>query len=137
MLCTRGCPAGWRVVNAAEYGFPQKRRRVFIVAHRDLLVTRGRALSWLYDEGVLAKALPVLPSDDIDSELLARQPDLTLTGHPAQITQEFGWMNRVTPFRTAGVMSGRSVWTRKVDVAFDEKKETLGEILVPDADVPD
>ena len=24
----------WRVVNAADYGFPQRRRRVFIVAHR-------------------------------------------------------------------------------------------------------
>ena len=48
----------WRVVNAAEYGFPQKRRRVFIVAHRDVLVTKGRAPSWLYEEGVLARALP-------------------------------------------------------------------------------
>jgi len=23
----------WRVVNAADYGFPQKRRRVYIVGH--------------------------------------------------------------------------------------------------------
>jgi hypothetical protein len=29
------------------------------------------------------------------------------------------------------------VWTRKVDVAFDGKKKTLGDILVPDADVPE
>ena len=52
-LADLGYTVEWRVVNAAEYGFPQKRRRVFIVAHRDLLVTKGRALSWLYDEGVL------------------------------------------------------------------------------------
>src|SRR4051812_44012012 len=136
-LADLGYTVEWRVVNAAEYGFPQRRRRVFIVAHRDLLVTKGRALSWLYDEGVLAKALPVLPADDIDSELLARQPDLTLNGHPAQITQEFGWMNHITPFRTAGVMSARNVWTRKIDVAFDEKKKTLGDILIPEDDVPD
>jgi hypothetical protein len=51
---------------------------------------------------VYSRRLSVLPSDDIDSELIARQPDLTLIGHPAQITQEFGWMNHVTPFRTAG-----------------------------------
>jgi DNA (cytosine-5)-methyltransferase 1 len=136
-LSDLGYSVEWRVVNAAEYGFPQKRRRVFIVARRDLLVTKGRALSWLYDEGVLARALPILPAEDIDSELLARQPDLTLTGHPAQITQEFGWMNHVSPFRTAGVMSGRKVWTRKVTVAFDEKQRTLGDILVPDNDVPE
>ena len=32
-------------------------------------------------------------------------------------------MNHVSPFRTAGVMSGRKVWTRKVTVAFDGKQE--------------
>ena len=46
-------------------------------------------------------------------------------------------MNHVTPFRTAGVMSGRNVWTRKVDVAFDGKKEMLADILIPEEEVPE
>src|SRR6185295_17680467 len=107
-----------------------------IVAHRELQTAKGRTLAWLYDEGVLARALPVKPAEDIDSELLARQPDFVLLGHPAQITQEFGWMNRVTPFRTAGVMSQRRVWTRPVIVASEDKQRTLGDVLLPDDEVP-
>jgi DNA (cytosine-5)-methyltransferase 1 len=135
-LSDLGYTVEWRVVNAAEYGFPQRRRRVFIVAHRDFRLSKGGALSWMYEKGVLAKALPVTPAEDIDSELLARQPDLVLSGHPAQITQEFGWLNRVTPFRAAGVMSERQVWTRPVTVASENKQRTLGDVLLPDDEVP-
>jgi DNA (cytosine-5)-methyltransferase 1 len=134
-LSDLGYTVEWRVVNAAEYGFPQRRRRVFIVAHRDLRLKPGRWLSSLYDDGVLARALPARPLEDIDSELLARQPDLVLD-HPAQITQEFGWLNKVTPFRTAGVMAGRKVWTRPVEAVSEAKQQTLGDVLVADEDVP-
>ena len=41
-------------------------------------------------------------------------PSVTLKGHPAQITQEFGWSNAQTPFLNAGVMWRRDVWTRSV-----------------------
>ena len=34
-------------------------------------------------------------------------------------------------------MSGRKVWTRKVTVAFDGKQRTLGDILIPEDEVPD
>jgi DNA (cytosine-5)-methyltransferase 1 len=135
-LSDLGYTLEWRVVNAAEHGFPQRRRRVFIVAHRDLPPPKAKMLGWLYDQGVLARALPVVPAEDIDSELLARQPDLVLSGHPAQITQEFGWMNRVTPFRGAGVMRAREVWTRPVTVRSEEKQQTLGDVLLPDEEIP-
>jgi len=131
----------WRVVNAADYGFPQRRRRVFIVAHK---VPEGITkpypkgpLVWLYSDGVLAHALPVEPAVDRGPSLLDRQPDMVLRGHPAQITQEFGWMNRVTPFRDGGVMWGRDVWTRSLDARSDAEQRTLGDILVPDTDVPE
>jgi DNA (cytosine-5)-methyltransferase 1 len=135
-LSDLGYTVEWRVVNAAEYGFPQRRRRVFIVAHRDLRLGRGQALTWMYDKGVLAEALPVTPAEDIDASLVAHQPDVVLTGHPAQITQEFGWTNKVTPFREAGVMSDRRVWTRRVSVASSNKQQTLGDVLVREEEVP-
>ena len=52
----------WRVVNAAEYGFPQRRIRVFIVATRTRsLGNHTPALDRIIQSGVLAKALPVIP----------------------------------------------------------------------------
>ncbi|GIU99214.1 MAG: hypothetical protein KatS3mg014_0830 [Actinomycetota bacterium] len=50
----------WRVVNAADYGFPQRRRRVFIIGHlmEDEPEWDG-PVSWMHSEGVLARGLPV------------------------------------------------------------------------------
>ena len=131
----------WRVVNAADYGFPQRRRRVFLLAHR--AGPRGPdspwrgPLAWMYEQGALASALPVWPADDVDlGPAATRQPDLVLRGHPAKITQEFGRGTRVTPFHGAGVMWDREVWTRRVEHRFDGKDLTLDDVLVPDDDVP-
>src|SRR5439155_12381174 len=126
----------WRVVHAAHYGFPQRRRRALIIARRMVQASPKAPLAWLYERGALAQALPVWPVEDVQPSLPARQADIILKGHPAQITQEFGWTNPMTPFRSAGVMWDRKVWTRDVDPIFDGKQQTLGEVLVPDEDVP-
>jgi DNA (cytosine-5)-methyltransferase 1 len=127
----------WRVVNAAEYGFPQRRRRVFIIARSLSEPSWKGPLAWIYQDGVLASALPVWPDDDVNLSIPISQSDIELVGHPAQITQEFGWSNRQTPFRSAGVMWDRQVWTRNVAPRFDGKQETLGDVLVPDDEIDD
>jgi DNA (cytosine-5)-methyltransferase 1 len=134
-LADLGYVVEWRVVNAADYGFRQRRRRVFIVAHRDFKPSPPRALWWLYDRGVFARAFRVRPAEDIKSNLLAHQPDVVLDGHPAQITQEFGWERSLTPFKAAGVMIDRKVWTRRVEPIY-ETPQFLGDVLVRDQDVP-
>jgi DNA (cytosine-5)-methyltransferase 1 len=129
----------WRVVNAADYGFPQRRRRVFIVA--ELLDGRGPAWSspsdWLLSEGTLARALPVAPSESTVISLDGVDvPDVVLRGHPAQITQEFGWGRLTTPFAGAGVMWKRGVWTRPVEPSYEGPCPILGDVLQQDVDVP-
>jgi DNA (cytosine-5)-methyltransferase 1 len=129
----------WRVVNAADYGFPQRRRRVFIVA--ELLDGRdpdwGGPSGWIFGDGVLARALPVTPADSIVISLDGVDvPDIVLKGHPAQITQEFGWGRATTPFASVGVMWDRKVWTRAVDPRYEGARGVLGNVLQPDDDVP-
>jgi DNA (cytosine-5)-methyltransferase 1 len=131
----------WRVVNAADYGFPQRRRRVFLVAHhvgeRTAPSWTG-PLAWLYDEGALARGLPVAREQHGDVVRLdgTDVPTLELRGHPAQITQEFGWGNQATPFRSGGVMSNREVWTREVTARSRGERRTLGDIAIPTSEVP-
>jgi len=67
----------------------------------------------------------------------ALQPELVLRGHPAQISEEFGWTNRETPFHGGGVMWDRDVCTRRVEPRFDGKQQMLGDVLVTDDEVPD
>jgi DNA (cytosine-5)-methyltransferase 1 len=127
----------WRVVNAADYGFPQRRRRVLIVAeHVEGHDPSGFGpLPWLYERGFLARGLPVWPVDDVDFHL--DMPDIEIHEHPAKITERFGWGNKVTPFLNAGIMWRGSVWTRKVEPNFDGKRETLAEKLVAGDKVPE
>ena len=130
----------WRVVNAADYGFPQRRRRVLLVAQ---FVGEGEdpewdgQLAWLLQDGPLARALPVTVEessfvglDGVDG------PDVTLNGNAAQISQDFGWGRSTTPFRTAGVMWRRRIWTRDVRAHHEGARAVLGDVLIVDKDVP-
>jgi DNA (cytosine-5)-methyltransferase 1 len=128
----------WRVVNAADYGFPQRRRRVFLVAHHIEDEPRWDGpIPWMFQQGALARSLPVEPADDVVVSLVDDEPPtVVLKGHPAQITQEFGWGRLTSPFRGAGVMWNREVWTRSVSSVYDGPRAVLGDVLVEEGDVP-
>ena len=55
----------WRVINAAEYGFPQRRKRVFMIGYhkstdiyKSLINNKNSFNDWVHKKGVLAKAFP-------------------------------------------------------------------------------
>lgn len=63
----------WRIVNAADYGCAQKRRRVFIFAwKRSLNYDKGikftRAERILFKEGLFAKSFPIYECNDFEKE---------------------------------------------------------------------
>jgi len=132
-LCDLGYEVEWRVVNAAEYGFPQKRRRVFIVARRQ--VTRKPIGSTVvHESGVLAKALPVLPENQLVRNEAAHFP---LNGAIHEISASFGVGAAKSRFGRAGFARTsprggkleREVWTYNPGVNFEGKEWTLGEVL--------
>lgn len=60
----------WRVINAAEYGYAQRRRRVFILASLEDTKLASECIStepelWLLKDGLLAKAFPI--ENELDS----------------------------------------------------------------------
>jgi DNA (cytosine-5)-methyltransferase 1 len=118
----------WRVINAADYGFPQKRRRVFIFASRDdtdisaRLKASGLSHKWLQTEGFFASEFNVEQnpiehdvSDSFDSSLQS-------------ISDKFSFR-----FNNAGVMSGNKIYTLKV-VPVKKELSTLGSILQSNVD---
>jgi DNA (cytosine-5)-methyltransferase 1 len=123
----------WRVVNAAEYGFPQRRKRVFIVA-KDVSVFAVPDVTSpapvLDQDGTLAKALPV---KKIKEGVLISE--FHLDGDLAELTQNFDLGGKVSPFKRAGFMVERRVFTADVSVA-EGNLGTLGSILLPVEDVP-
>ncbi|MEZ0233090.1 MAG: DNA cytosine methyltransferase [Methylophilaceae bacterium] len=100
----------WRVINAADYGFPQKRRRVFIFAWKNDLKDKPEVLKrlkisqdWLQRDGFFASAFPV-KQEPVDHH----EPDIF--DKPIQkISDEFTFQ-----FHNAGVMSKGQLYTLKV-----------------------
>jgi DNA (cytosine-5)-methyltransferase 1 len=132
-LADLGYEAEWRVVNAADYGFPQKRRRVFIVGRYGRSDSSPR--EQLLETGVLARALPAVPRTDLEWTPI----DLA---DPKTVSDTFGLGAKRTSFGNSGVMrrsaSGRkaAVWTLDVDAVDEGRRSMLGDVLEATADVP-
>lgn len=134
MLSTLGA-AGyfveWRTVNAADYGFPQRRVRVFIVATRESASRKRLSPEQrIFTHGVLAKALKIMPND---SGLL----EIPISHDPSIVSDGFGVGVTTSPFSNAGVFVNGSAWTAKVYAESRRKKTTLGDVLVDDKEVPE
>ena len=129
-LINLGYDIEWRIINAAEYGMPQKRRRIFIFAFLQGTFEVTSPDSWLYSDGVLAKAFPVKPNTEpglwgLDGRQL--NPDLpTLSDH-------FNEGNVVdNPFENGGVVIDELVYTNKLIPNYTGLYSTLSSILVRD-----
>ena len=139
-LSDLGYMVEWRVVNAADYGFPQRRRRVFIIGHKVGVGNDpawGGPLPWLYQDGALAQALPVGVADETVTRLDPNARDLLLEGDAAEITKRFGLSYQMSPFLSAGVMHGREVWTRRVEPSPGGNVRRLSDVLADESDVPE
>lgn len=122
----------WRVVNAAEYGFPQRRKRVFIVAKDSAIFGNpdtSEPKSFLGAKGTIARALPV---KQITSSSLVS--DFKLEGDLSQLTKEFDLGGKFSPFKKSGFMVNRHVYTSDV-IPLSESTGTLGSVLLPDDQV--
>lgn len=138
-LYALGYAVEWRVINAADYGFPQRRRRVFIVGHRMDAVDIGDRSQWLLRDGVLPRAFPIVAPGSLEPTLRLDSyidtPRNDLQDELAEISDNFGRAAKRSSFLTAGVMWKGEVWTTQAE-PIRKPAQPLREILIPDADVP-
>ena len=135
-LADLGYAVEWRVINAADYGMPQRRRRVFFLGAHERTRMAG-ALSdanpweWIASTGLFAEAFPVALNS-------ASHGAFPIEGDLAQVTKRFNAGKGATrsPFAVAGIMRGRNVWTTAVLPAYDGPRATLGSVLLPEKEVP-
>jgi DNA (cytosine-5)-methyltransferase 1 len=134
-LSDLGYAIEWRIINAAEYGFSQRRRRIFIVAHkkgtegyRRIKASSAEALT---SSGLIATAFP------ITTETLIADT-FELTGEVWEITENFNkGVGGKSPFLNAGICFNRKVTTQKTLPVYKGKVKTLGSVLVDESKVPD
>lgn len=139
-LYALGYNAEWRVVNSAEYGFPQRRKRIFILVYRSDLPLATQAAEqqpdWLTKSGVLAEALPCRARE---ADLIgAVHREYKLKKDLAEMTESFNAGNAShSPFEDAGMLVGGTVYTLRTVPNFRGKKQVLGDVLLDAREVPD
>lgn len=123
----------WRVINAAEYGMPQRRRRTYMFAFKKgtpFFEIAKSSAKWIFQEGVMANAFPIVNDG-------AAPVSFMIEGDLATVSETFNKSKSVTPFKNAGVMIDREVYTVQSAPDYNGPFVTLGDILVPDSDVPE
>jgi DNA (cytosine-5)-methyltransferase 1 len=128
-----GYAVEWRVINAAEFGMPQRRRRVFILGYLkgtsvyDQL-NEVSAKEWILEEGTLAEAFPVKS----DNYLLATE--FKLKGDIVSISENFNKNGITGLFENTGIMINGLVTTIKTKPNY-KGKYTLLEDLIQNGEV--
>lgn len=121
----------WRVVNAADYGFPQRRIRVFIIARKGKTLGKGvTPLDFITRSSVLARSLPVIALQldcmqiDIDKDV-------------EKVSKNFNKGPALkSPFQNSGVFFGGTAYTLRTSaVPGNIKFSSLGDVLQHDEEI--
>lgn len=128
-LGSAGYEIEWRVINSAEYGFPQRRKRVFIVA-RQKQTGKKDPLAIILKTGILARALPVLQSE---SELKT----IDLNASPDLLSETFNADSDKSPFLNSGYFHNGVAYTIKTSAIESNEKLVLGDIILDSDLVPE
>lgn len=119
-LAKEGYSVEWRVVNAAQYGAAQRRRRTFIFAYRNDTIYGQKmadisADMIIKDGGLMAKAFPI--------QDMGRITETVIGGDIVDVSDNFAFA-----FEAAGYMCKGRIYTAKV-TEQEEEPITLGKIL--------
>ena len=131
-LMDEGYYVEWRVINAAEYGYAQRRRRVFILAYKrntklyrglgGQLKVEGGCKEWILSKGVFGSAFPV----QLNHANTVHEADVSKYKDLVSLTNNFSF-----EFKNAGVMADGKIYSIETKPVL-ESPITLNDIVEKD-----
>lgn len=123
-----GYAVEWRVINAADFGFPQRRRRIFILAYHKSTslyksLSKVTPYEWIYEDGIFAEAFPIVKPAESDIK------SFELLGDIVDISNDFNKNKIASPFLNSGVMVDGKIATLKSFPNFDGEPILLKDIM--------
>lgn len=118
----------WRVINAADYGMPQRRRRIFIMAYHKSSpiydqIKDTTPEEWITNEGTIANAFPIIK----DNILFPNE--FELIGDIVDISENFNKAGKSGMFENTGIMIDGVVTTMKTKPSYEDKTTVLKDII--------
>ena len=132
-LADLGYIVEWRVINAADYGMPQRRKRTYLIGYlKDSIVAKkiDEMNDWLLFDGVLAQAFPFVQKAESFSEF-------DIEGTIQKVSAGFNKDKKDSPFGSAGIMKTRHVLSVDAEPVYEGTRQTLGGNLVDETFVPE
>ena len=123
-----GYAVEWRVVNAAEFGMPQRRRRIFILAYLNNTeiyenIKNISPIEWILEDGTLANSFPVTT----ENKLFPRQ--FKLKGDIVSISENFNKGGKTGMFENSGLMIDGNVTTIKTQPNYEGEFTILKDLI--------
>jgi len=125
----------WRIINAADYGMPQRRRRIFILAYHKTsniytnILELKKPIDWISSEGTLSEAFPSIANSKAKS--------FKIEGDLEEISNSFNTRTPSTsPFHNSGLIIDRNVHTLDTMPVYNGICETLGDKILLNGAVP-
>ena len=132
-LANLGYIVEWRIINAADYGMPQRRRRTYIVGYQKNSVIAQkieRMEDWVKFDGVMAQAFPFRAKEKTNSSF-------DIIGTIQEVSANFNRGKKDSPFGNAGIMNNRHVYSIDAEPVYNGTMQTLGNNLVDEDFVPE
>ncbi len=132
-LADLGYVVEWRIINAADYGMPQRRRRTYIVGYQtdsEVAQKIEQLEDWVEFDGVLAKAFEFRAKENTVSSF-------DIKGTIQEVSANFNKGKKESPFGNAGMMINRHVYCVDAEPVYDGPRQTLGGNLVDEDLVPE
>lgn len=132
-LADLGYIVEWRIINAADYGMPQRRRRTYIVGYLNNSSVANKIETmedWVEFDGVMAQAFPFRVKKGTCSEF-------DIEGTIQEVSAAFNKGKKDSPFGNSGMMKNRHVYSVDADPVYDGTIQTLGNVLVDEDFVPE
>jgi DNA (cytosine-5)-methyltransferase 1 len=134
-LSEQGYIAEWRVINAADYGMPQRRRRVFILGYRkgtpiyEKIKADRDNYDWLLNSGTIAKGFPVIRDHK-------NETTFELKGTLAEISERFPGKVSKSPFDNTGIIINGKVYTVHTKPDYSGTRTILSDLLLKESQIP-
>lgn len=124
-LASLGYSVEWQVINSGEYGFDQRRKRIYIFG---VLDARWDVLDRIESgRGVIRSAFPIEGPEGVDS--------FHISSDPYEISKRFNVGGSKSLFKTSGAMQDYEVFTFDSKENYDGHLGSLGNVLSDDSEV--
>ena len=128
-LHEQGYAVEWRVINAADYGMPQRRRRVYILGYKKgspiyKKLNSKKPKSLIEKSGLIGSAFPSIAEGNVFEFKVSKNFDKESKG--------FNKNSKTSPFKNSGFMINGDVFTAKVKAVYAGKEMVLNDVIETD-----